>query len=108
MVCGNKDGTIRFYDYAFKVVAWFEELNLSNVKSISFSRTDPKPANTMGHEYQQTDENGEVVDKSSGFACSDFLVTDDSALVCMLQSSIFEEIEPSKKKGYTIFHGLKS
>jgi cilia- and flagella-associated protein 251 len=109
LVCGNSDGTIRFYDFAFKVVAWFEELNLSTVKSISFSRTDPKPANTMGHqEYQQTDENGEVVDKSSGFACSDFLVTDDSALVCMLQSSIFEEIEPSKKKGYTIFHGLKS
>jgi WD40 repeat protein len=26
----------------------------------------------------------------------------------MLQSTIFEEIEPQKKKGYTIFHGLKS
>jgi WD40 repeat protein len=26
----------------------------------------------------------------------------------MLQSTIFEEIEPAKKKGYTIFHGLKS
>ena len=26
----------------------------------------------------------------------------------MLQSSIFEEIEPAKKKGETIFHGLKS
>jgi hypothetical protein len=35
-------------------------------------------------------------------------VTDDSALVCMLQSRIFEEIEPAKKKGFTIFHGLKS
>ena len=33
------------------------------------------------------------MDKSGGFACSDFLVTDNSALVCMLQSSIFEEIE---------------
>lgn len=26
----------------------------------------------------------------------------------MLQSSIYEEIDPSKKKGHTIFHGLKS
>lgn len=26
----------------------------------------------------------------------------------MLQASIFQEIEPQKKKGYTIFHGLKS
>lgn len=48
------------------------------------------------------------MDKASVFACSDFLVTDDSALVCLLQSRIFEEIEPSKKKGFTIFHGLKS
>lgn len=46
LVCGNEDGTIRFYDYHFKVVAWFEDLNLSKVKSISFSKTEPKPANT--------------------------------------------------------------
>ena len=26
----------------------------------------------------------------------------------MLQSSIYEEIDPAKKKGHTIFHGLKS
>jgi WD40 repeat protein len=105
LVCGNSDGTIRFYDFHFKVVAWFEELNLSTVKSISFSKTEPKAA--ANQDYQQSADD-EVVDKSSAFACSDFLVTDDSALVCMLQSSIFEEIEPAKKKGYTIFHGLKS
>ena len=42
------------------------------------------------------------------FECSDFLVTDESALVCLLQSTLFEEIELSKKKGYTIMHGIKS
>jgi WD40 repeat protein len=76
LVCGNQDGTIRFYDFHFKVVAWFEELNLSTVKSISFSRTEPKAV--------EADEEGKPA-----FTCSDFLVTDDSALVCMLQSSIF-------------------
>lgn len=35
-------------------------------------------------------------------------MADESALVCKLESTIFEEIEPSKKKGYTIFYGLKS
>lgn len=48
LVCGNSDGTLRFYDFHFKVVAWFEDLNLSTVKSISFSNTDPKAANA-GH-----------------------------------------------------------
>ena len=83
LVCGNSDGTIRFYDFHFKVVAWFEELNLSTVKAISFSRTDPKPAANMTEQYETSPEE-EALDKSSGFACSDFLVTDDSALVCML------------------------
>lgn len=72
LVCGNEDGTIKFYDFYFKIVAWFEELNLSMIKSISFSKSEPKAA---------TDIEGDV-DKS--FKCSDFLVTDDSALVCML------------------------
>jgi hypothetical protein len=47
LVCGNSDGTLRFYDFHFKVVAWFEELNLNTIKSISFSATEPKPAAMM-------------------------------------------------------------
>ena len=45
LVCGNNDGTVRFYDFGFKLVAWFEDLNLSTVKSISFSKTEPRAAN---------------------------------------------------------------
>jgi cilia- and flagella-associated protein 251 len=52
LVCGNDDGTIRFYDFHFKVVAWFEELNLSTIKSISFSKTDPKPASNNEYDIQ--------------------------------------------------------
>jgi WD40 repeat protein len=40
--------------------------------------------------------------------CSDFLVADENALICMLKSSLFEEIEPAKKKGHTLMHGIKS
>lgn len=100
LVCGNYEGTIRFYDYNFKIVAWFEDCLFSNVKSISFSATEPKPCNN--EYYEKKDANDEI------FACSDFLVADENALICMLQSSLFEEIEPSKKKGYTIMHGIKS
>lgn len=96
LVCGNNDGTIRFYDFYFKIVAWFEECYLSTVKSISFSKTEPKASS---NEYENPDEL---------FKCSDFLVTDENALVCLLQSNLFEEIEPAKKKGYTIMHGIKS
>jgi len=44
LVVGNSDGTIRFYDFCFKVVAWFEDLNLSTIKSISFSNLAPTTA----------------------------------------------------------------
>lgn len=96
LVCGNNDGTIRFYDFFFKIVAWFEELYFTNVKSISFSKTEPKAASQ------------ENEDEDDPFKCSDFLVTDESALICMLQSTLFEEIEPQKKKGFTIMHGIQS
>jgi WD40 repeat protein len=42
------------------------------------------------------------------FTCSDFLVADHNALVCMLKSRIFEEINPAKKKGYTLLSGIQS
>jgi WD40 repeat protein len=54
------------------------------------------------------DEEDDEKRKRDNFRCADFLVSDNSAMVCMLQSYIFEEIDPSKKRGETIFHGLKS
>jgi len=101
LVCGNYEGTIRFYDFNFKIVAWFEDCLFSNVKSISFSHTAPKPS-TVDHQNDSKPKDDEI------FKCSDFLVADENALICMLQSTLFEEIDPAKKKGYTIMHGIKS
>ena len=42
LVCGNNDGTIRFFDFYFKLVAWFEEAYFYTIKSISFSKTEPR------------------------------------------------------------------
>ena len=96
LVCGNNDGTIRFYDFTFKIAAWFEDMYFSTIKSISFSKTEPRPA-------RQENQDGDEV-----FKCSDFLITDESALVCMLESKLYEEIEPAKKKGYTLMTGIQS
>jgi hypothetical protein len=79
-VCGNYEGTIRFYDFNFKIKAWFEDCCLSNIKSISFSNTQPKACSEEGF----TIDNGQTKEKEEPFKCSDFLVADDNALVCML------------------------
>jgi cilia- and flagella-associated protein 251 len=41
LVCGDQKGTIRFYDFNFWLISWFENMNLSRIKSISFSKTAP-------------------------------------------------------------------
>jgi len=104
LVCGNYEGTIRFYDFNFKIVAWFEDCLFSNVKSISFSNTTPKKCSDEGFAVEENDKES----KDMIFKCSDFLVADENALICKLQSTLFEEIEPAKKKGQTIMHGIKS
>lgn len=98
LVVGNSDGTIRFYDFCFKVVAWFEDLNLSTIKSISFCKKAPVDARGETNQDQ----------KSGSFKCSDFIVSDSSAMVVQLKSQFFEAIDSSKKKGTTLMHGLKS
>lgn len=44
LVTGNSDGSIRFYDFSLKICAWFENLELQEIKSISFADHEPIPA----------------------------------------------------------------
>jgi len=98
LVTGNKDGSVRFYDFDLKICSWFENLDLGCIKSISFADLPPDEEE-IDHDNE---ENGDV------FKCSDFIVTDSNAVICKLESRIFEELEPDEKKGEVVFTGLKS
>ena len=102
LVCGNADGTIRFYDFYFKAAAWFEDQLLSSVKSISFSKKRPTLAAGESNLEQ------EKADKTSRFACSDFLVADSNGMVAELKATMYEAIDNASKIGPTIMRGLKS
>eukprot|EP01105_Mastigella_eilhardi_P010888 TRINITY_DN251_c0_g1_i11.p1 TRINITY_DN251_c0_g1~~TRINITY_DN251_c0_g1_i11.p1 ORF type:complete len:1005 (+),score=248.37 TRINITY_DN251_c0_g1_i11:979-3993(+) len=39
IVFGSEDGSVKFYDFSFRIVAWFEDLCAGPVKSISFSHS---------------------------------------------------------------------
>ena len=101
LVCGNADGTIRFYDFFFKAEAWFEDQQLSSVKSISFSRKRPTVAQGDSNLDQEKAD-------ASRFACSDFLVADSNGMVAELKATMFEAIDAKSKRGATIMRGLKS
>lgn len=105
-MCGNSDGTVRFYDFQFKAEAWFEDLYLSTIKSISFSKKRPvlsTDANTMNESRDPTQ-----VENSNKFACSEFLVADSNGVVSKLESTMFEEIDRKKKRGSTLMRGVKA
>jgi hypothetical protein len=60
-------------------MAWFDDLHFTTIKSISFSKKKPEAAKagkSIGMEAESKDE--EV------FSCSDFLVSDESGLICSL------------------------
>ena len=44
LVTGNQDGTVRFYDFQFRIKAWFENLDTKEILSISFANEPPKPS----------------------------------------------------------------
>jgi len=64
-VTGNNDGTVKFYGHDLKISAWFEELNLDSIQSISFAYCEP--------EYAGEGKEKEV------FKCAPFIVADRNA-----------------------------
>ncbi len=99
LVCGFGDGKIKFYDFQFKIMAWFDDLYFHRIKSISFSKKKPLPSSTKKNQLHYDEEEVKGKEKEEIFACSDFLVADESALICSLQSTLFEAIKASEKKG---------
>lgn len=119
LVTGYKNGHIKFYDFDFKIIAWFDDLGFSDIKSISFSKKKPQkadhgktplqfdqpPPTKKGYGQQEEETKSHAED----FSCSDFLVSDANALITSLKSDIFEAIKSSgESRGYTLMCGIKS
>jgi len=94
VVIGASDGAVRFYDYQFRVQAWFEDLSAGAVKSISFERSGD-------------DDPDEPADQED-FKCPKFLVSTGSALVVLAESKLFYELSPDDRRGRLVLQGLDS
>jgi len=98
VVVGGSDGNVRFYDYQFRVHAWFEDIGAGSVKSISFNKTE---------------ENDETRASASGgtqdeFQCPHFLVSTGAALVVLVEAKLFYELLAEDRKGRLVLQGLAS
>ncbi len=93
IVIGTSVGTVRFYDFRFRIICWFEDLNLGKIKSISFSMS--YMPNTKTNEI-----NEDLMEEEISYP--DFIVCDTSARIILLGTHLFSEIEPNKRKGQLI------
>ncbi|CAD7951720.1 unnamed protein product [Amoebophrya sp. A25] len=107
VVVGSSDGAVRFYDYQFRLQAWFEDLCAGSVTSVSFDSGEEQSADGNGGSGQQGSEQS-AASSDFQFSCPNFIVATASALVVACRSDLFFELEPQQRRGRLILQGLDS
>jgi hypothetical protein len=89
LIVGATNGNVRFYDYQFRIVGWFEEeTGLAEVTSISLSNVKFEYENVLN------DLNKDEYD----FKYPDFIVGDKKAKILMLNTDLFKGVTDTSKK----------
>lgn len=87
LVIGCSDGGVRFYDFNFRLEAWFEDLCAGSIMSVSFSDV-PRHID------------------SSKFNCPDFIVGTHDALVIGVNCNMFNEVLVENRRGVLLLQGM--
>ncbi|CAM9252355.1 unnamed protein product [Discosporangium mesarthrocarpum] len=77
----GEDGTVRFYDFKFRIEAWFEDLNAGPVTSVSFAN---------GLEAKEASE-------GQAFHVPDFTVGTRRAYIVTCSASAFQQLDPERR-----------
>jgi len=86
------DGAVRFYDFQFRLEAWFEDLDAGPVLSVSFSAADPQ-------------HGGAPLAANPAFQCPDFVAATSRAYIVGAQAAQFEEVDPGRRRGTVLVQG---
>lgn len=89
LVTGAADGHVRFFDFEFRVVAWFEDLDAGPVTRVSFAH---QPGALKG-------------DGTPALRCPDFVVGTANSLIISCEPSMFEELRPEDRRGTLLVQG---
>lgn len=79
IVAGTSDGAVRFYDFKCRILAWYEDLDLGPITSLTFTSS---PAG------KQTAE-GEV-------RIPNFIVGTSKGRIALVNAAVFERIDPEQ------------
>lgn len=78
IVTGGADGCVKFFDFEFRLIAWFEEIKAGPITSISFANT----TNPLNKEQ---------------FSCQPFIVATSNAAVLRLTDAVYHAISGSNQ-----------
>ncbi|KAL3674543.1 hypothetical protein V7S43_000491 [Phytophthora oleae] len=104
LVLGSSDGAVRFYDFDFRLVAWFEDMNAGPVTSVSFAL--PAGATTGDNNHNDGTRTGVDDADSESFHVPDFIVSTASAFIVGMSSTFFGEHEPDRRRGTLLMQGI--
>lgn len=103
LVVGSSNGCVRFYDDQYRIQAWFEDIDLGSIHTISFSNLQED--NSSQPVADSRISNDKLRDYKN-FVCNDFIVVDDNARISLLKASQFEKIDKEEKKGVVLLESI--
>jgi WD40 repeat protein/Ca2+-binding EF-hand superfamily protein len=112
LVCGCEDGAIRFFDFQFRVVAWYEEINAGPIISLSFaansaSNQGPNSANQALSSPEKGQFNVNSISSSmEEFSVPQFLVATAQGKLISLENSDSEAQKAEKRRGKLLVNGF--
>jgi WD40 repeat protein/Ca2+-binding EF-hand superfamily protein len=90
-VTGADDGFVRFFDFKFRALAWYEDLASGPIASISFT-SFLKPE----------------IDDSETMRVPNFVVATANSLVLLVNAAVFELLDEEQRRGEVIIQGQDS
>ena len=111
IVIGSGDGAIKFYEYSFIIVRWFENV-CDLVIGISFDMGNSifEVEEDEDENKDQDDQDKDKNDSSTKFKCIPFIVTDISAKIKRVYDTVENKIDYNDEniKKLEIYRGIES
>ena len=109
LVIGADDGSIRFYDFFYRIQGWFEDFEIGPITSISFAVSNMLSMSNIKKGKKDKQDDDEKKDEEIHlFSCPDFIVVDTNAKITLLNDSLYAKVGKEEKKGVVILHSISN
>ncbi|EGB04140.1 hypothetical protein AURANDRAFT_55327 [Aureococcus anophagefferens] len=116
-VVAGDDGSVRLYDFLFRLEAWFEDIDAGAITSVSFTiPVTPNQTGTRDQSRPSPDLSLAITEKEQLHSSSiqqprrppvqEFFVGTRSATIVALDLACFQATDPSNRRGTVLIQGM--